>query len=159
MSTELDRTPLESETSALLVNRRTIVTATAVLGTVGVTGCLGGGGGGETAPVEAYFDAVESGDPEQAEEQFHDEAQTSPDVDDEGSEINVEMIEERSPEDYADDVEQVDSASQVENNIGEQVQGIGVDDWTFVYAEGSQRDFPFDRYFVVVQDDEWLIFS
>jgi len=158
MSTELDSTPPESEAPALLVNRRTIVTATAVLGTVGLIGCLGGGSG-PTAPVEAYFDAVEAGDPEQAEEQFHEEARISPDVDDEGSEINVETIEERSAEDYADDVAQVDSASQVENNIGEQVEGIGVDEWTFVYAEGSQGDFPFDRYFVVVQDDEWLIFS
>lgn len=158
MSTELDRTLPESETAALLVNRRTIVTATAVLSTVWVTGCLGGGSG-PTAPVKAYFDAVEAGDPERAEEQFHDEAQIPLDVDDKRSRINVETIEERSPEDYADDVAQVDSASQVENNIDEQVEGSGVDEWTFVYAEGSQEDFPFDRYFVVVQDEEWLIFS
>ena len=152
MSTEL-------ESPVWLINRRTLMATSAVLSAVGVTGCLGGGGSGPTAPVESYLDAVEAGDPEQAEEQFHEEARVSPDVDGEGSEVNVETIEERSAEDYADDVEQVDSASRVETNIGEQVEEIGVDEWTFVYAEGSQDDFPFDRYFVVVQDDEWLIFS
>lgn len=143
------------------MKRRSILAG--VMFTVSLSGCSALGiGSGPTGPVKTYLEAAQEGDQERAEEQFHEEARVSPDVDDDGSDITINTVEKRPVEDYVDDVNMDDvTVNRVENNIGGQVDDIGADDWALVYVEGeSESGYSFDRYYVVVKDDgEWWIYQ
>lgn len=148
------------------LTRRTFLATGTALSVAGLAGCLGVGQSGPTAPVEAYYDAIQNAEWERAANQFHNESRIAPDVEDdsieqeEEADISITTIENSSVQAYVEDSDVLDSESAVESDIGEQVEEVGAEDWTFVYVEGEGANgFPISRYYVVVKDDgEWKIF-
>lgn len=142
------------------IARRTFL-GTSMTGVVSIAGCLGvGGGSGPDQPVREYFAAVSNGDQERAEQQFHEDAMISPNVDESGSEINIQNVEEHTAEDYVEHYDSADSASQVRSNVEGWIEGSGVEEWTYVYVVAVSDGREFDRHFLVVKHDgEWLIFA
>lgn len=152
------------------MDRRTYLGGVGATITIGLAGCTDVLNGDDSddpeAVVEQFFDAAADGDQEAAEALFHEEAFVPP-VDEAEEDITLESTTEQSLRDVLELVqptlgeeeldEQVEEAREELNN---DVEEIGADDWTIVVAEvtfeGETEEVP---YILVEDDGEWLIWQ
>lgn len=149
------------------MDRRTFLSAAALVSLTGAAGCLGSSEEDPESRVETYFVAVDENDVETVNEVVHDEALTEYDVDDLTSIGSVEIIEiEQRPIDeivpqldqYEDTVEDIIDFEEHERERLE--EEFGLSEFAYVYFQVMPGDGPIEEeYFLLVKDDEWYIWT
>lgn len=162
------------------MNRRQVLITVGAGAAIGIGGCIGGsdGGGSGTSPgsgtdaVETYWNALERGDAEAANEVLHDVHSASPIEEPSEEEIpervSFEELEQRDLAAVyeADGQQRYDSEAALQRDVDALVDEIGADDYSFVYTtiliergEDTPDGFREYHYLTAAVDGGWVVVS